>query len=163
LEVTDIMADMQVHDISMHMDDERGIFIHIIKENEDFRKKERSSQIYRAMGNTAWGRMAFDNEFAYNDLSNIGRKQMKQYKPVTGFIYKTHKWYVYMKEGQYFLTSSPNNIVELYDLNKENDQKRFWFDHGYDLRNECIEGNMTFSTYSMYDLIVNYRKIFNVN
>lgn len=163
LEVTDIMADMQVHDISMHMDDERGIFIHIIKENEEFRKKERASQIYKAMGNTAWGRMAFDNEFAYNDLSNIGRKQMKQYKPVTGFIYKTNKWYVYMKEGQYFLTSSPNNIVELYDLNKENDQKRFWFDHGYDLRNECIEGNMTFSTYSMYDLIVNYRKIFNVN
>ena len=115
------------------------------------------------MGNTAWGRMAFDNEFAYNDLSNIGRKQMKQYKPVTGFIYKTHEWYVYMKEGQYFLTSSPNNIVDLYDLNRENDQKRFWSDYGYDLRNECIEGNMTFSTYSMYDLIVNYRKIFNVN
>lgn len=163
LEVTDIVADMQVKGESVYQDPVRGIFIHLINENADFRAKEQESMIYKAMGNTAWGRMAFDNVFAYNDLSNIGRSRLKGYKPITAFIYKDKEWYVYMKEGRYFLTSSPNNIVELFDLSKENDQKRFWMEYAYDLRNECIDGKMIFESYSMYDLIVNYRKIFDVN
>lgn len=162
LEITDIMADMQVKNQALYTDDERGILIHIINENVAFKEKEKQSQIYRAMGNTAWGLMAFDNVFSYNDLSNVGRKHMKGYKPITGFIYKDKSWFVYMREGQYFLTSSPNNIVELYDLSKENDQKKFYHDYAYDLRNECIDGKMVFESYSMYDLIVNYRKIFDV-
>ena len=47
-----------------------------------------------------------------------------------------------------------------YDLNKENDQKRFWLENGIDLRCECINGNMLFDTYTMYDIIVNYKKFF---
>lgn len=163
LEVTDIMADMQVKNEPVYTDPDRGILIHIISDNKEFQEKEKKSQLYKAMGNTAWGKMAFDNVFAYNDLSNVGRSRLKGYKPITAFIYKDKEWYVYMKEGKYFLTSSPNNISDKYDLNKENDQKRFWTDQVYDLRNECIEGNMKFESYSMYDLIVNYRKIFNIN
>lgn len=163
LEITDHMADMQVKGMSQYYDIERGIYVHIINENLEFQKKERESQIYKAMGNTAWGRMAFENKFAYNDFTNVGRVNMKGYKPVTSYIYKDVQYYVYMKEGQYYLCTSANNKTDVYDLAKENDQKRFWYDRVYDLRNECIEGNMIFEAYTMYDLIMNYKKIFNIN
>lgn len=163
LEITDQMADMQVKKEEIHYDANRGIFIHIIKNNEQFDKKERESQIFKAMGDTAWGRMAFGNEFAYNDFTNVGKVALKGYKPITSYLYKDIQYYVYMKEGQYYLCTSANNKTDVYDLSRENEQKRFWFDQVYDLRNECIEGHMIFESYSMYDLIMNYKKIFNIN
>lgn len=163
LEITDKMADMQIKNESLYFDDYRGILIHIINENIDFQQKEKESQIYKAMGNTSWGQMAFNNTFSYNDFTNVGRQQMKGYKPITAFIYKNKSYYIYMKEGKYFCTYSKNEKVELYNLKLENDQKKFWYDYCIDLRNECIEGNMIFETYTMYDLIMNYKKIFNVS
>ena len=55
----------------------------IIDENVEFREKEKQSMIYKAMGNTAWGKMAFDNTFAYNDITNVGKVNMKGFKPIT--------------------------------------------------------------------------------
>lgn len=163
LEITDTMADMQVKHENIRMDNERGIFIHIIGENKAFQEKEKQSQIYKAMGKTSWGRMAFNNEFAYNDFTNVGRVNMKGYKPITSYIYKGKQYYIYMKEGQYYATTSANNKTPVFDLSRENEQKRFWFEHVYELRNECIDGKMIFESYSMYDLIMNYKKIFNIN
>ena len=163
LEVTDIMADMQVHDISMHMDEERGIFIHIIKENEEFRKKERASQIYKAMGNTAWGRVAFGNEFAYNDFSNIGRISLKGHRPVAELIYKGKPCYIYRKEGnKYYVCNAKAPCKKTYNIDKEMDRIAFYLDLGLTIRSACIDGLCTFEKYSMYDLIVNYKKRFKI-
>ncbi|MBR5004524.1 MAG: hypothetical protein IKY14_03575, partial [Erysipelotrichaceae bacterium] len=49
-----------------------------------------------------------------------------------------------------------------YDLNRENEQKLFYINHQIDLRDECINEKMKFQKYSMYDLIINYTKIFNI-
>ena len=49
-----------------------------------------------------------------------------------------------------------------FNLNRENEQKLFYSDYGIDLRLSCIEERMKFEKYSMYDLIVNYKKFFNV-
>ena len=160
LEITDQMADMQVKKKSIYYNEERGIFVHIINDNYEFKQKEMESQIYKAMGDTAWGRMAFNNEFAYNDFTNVGRIRLKGYKPVTGVIYKNNRWYVYMKDGQYYMCTSRNDQIELYNLNLENDQKLFYTEYAIDLRNECIDGRMIFESYSMYDLIINYKKMF---
>lgn len=160
LEVTDEMAQMQVTKQPIYYNEYRGILVHIINDNIEFKKTEMESQIYKAMGDTAWGRMAFNNEFAYNDFTNVGRLRLKGYKPVTAIRYKNYNWYVYMKEGQYYMTTSRSEQVKLYNLNLENDQKLFYTEYAIDLRNECINGKMLFESYSMYDLIINYKKIF---
>jgi len=49
-----------------------------------------------------------------------------------------------------------------WDLNKENHQKLFWVEYGQELRVDCIEDNFKFEKYTMYDLIMNYKKFFNV-
>ena len=44
----------------------------------------------------------------------------------------------------------------------ENEQKAFYIQHGIDLRTACIEERFKFQSYSMYDLIIHYKKIFNI-
>lgn len=162
LEITDIVANMQVLDHTIFEQSNRGIFIHRINDNEEFQEKEKESLIYKAMHETDWGRMAFGNEFAYNDFTNVGKLQMKGFKPWVSIIYKRKQWYVYMKEGLYYMTTSRNDKAKVFNLNLENEQKLFYTEYGIDLRNECINGKMIFETYTMYDVIVNYKKFFKL-
>lgn len=163
LEITDHVAQMQLTGQEILYFEHRGILIHIIKDNPDFSKKEKESKIYAAMGETNWGRMAFDNEFAYNDFSCIGRTQLKGYKPVCSMSYKNDNYYIYNKDGNYYMTKSAHDKkTEIYNLNRENDQKLFFANYNYELREKCIEGKMIFETFTMYDLIINYKKHFIV-
>lgn len=162
LEVTDIVAEMQNRGEEKRMLDDRGILIHIIKDHPEFYKKEKDSMLYKSMGQTAWGQMAFENKFAYNDLSNIGRTSLKGYKPVCAVSYKHDNYYIYMKEGQYYMCRSRHDSDNIYNLNRENDQKLFFSEYVFELREACIEGKMLFETYTMYDLIINYKKFFKM-
>lgn len=161
LEVTDIIADMQIYNIENTYIEDRGIFIRILRPDKEFEEQEEQSNIYKAMGNTAWGQMALKNTFAYNDFSNVSKAQIKGYAPRCSFIYKHKKYYIYQRQEKYYVTYSAFNAKKPeYNLDLENDQKRFYFDFAIDLREECINGNMLFESYTMYDLIVNYHKIF---
>ena len=77
--------------------------------------------------------------------------------------FKNKDFYVYRRaDGLHYMCSSKGPASYEWDLNKENDQKLFWIEHGQELRVICIEGNMKFEKYSMYDLIVNYKSFFKV-
>lgn len=163
LEITDIIAEMQIRDEEYFHIEERGILIHLIHDNAEFLDKEKNSLIYKAMSNTAWGRMAFDNSFAYNDFSSISKTYLKGYRCQLHVHYKENDYYIYMKDGVYYMCRSLGfPLLGDYDLNLENDQKAFYTDWAIDLRNKCISGKMKFQTYTMYDLIVNYKKFFIV-
>lgn len=163
LEVTDLVAQMQVQEKEFLYLDDRGILIHRIKDNPKFLEKEKESKLFTAMGDTAWGQMAFNNQFAYNDFSAIGRCSLKGYRPVCSCLFKHDNFYIYQKEGHYYMTKSAHDKKDnIYNLNQENGQKSFYYDYVIDLRSECIDGRMTFETYTMYDLIVNFKKHFSV-
>lgn len=161
-ELTDIMVEMQAKDQAVYYDEERGILLRILKDNKEFMEKTKQTQIYKAMGNTAWGKMAFENEFAYNDFTSVGKLNMKGFKPIVSIKYKHNVYYIWMKDGQYYMCSSRNDKCRCYDLNTENGQKAFYIDYVIDLRNECIDGKMIFEKYTMYDILINYRKFFKV-
>ena len=162
LEITDIIADMQIYHIEFTHLKDRGIFIRILRPDEDFEKQEENSPIYKAMGNTAWGQMALKNTFAYNDFTSVGKPQMKGYRPLCSFIYKHKRYYIYQKEKYYITFSAFSAKKPEYNLDLENDQKRFYNDFAFDLRQECISNNMLFESYTMYEIIVNYHKIFTL-
>ena len=160
LEVTDVVAEMSIkHQSALYME-ERGIFIRLLETSEDMLNIEKKTGIYRAMGGTAWGRMAFGNEFAYNDFSNIKRVSLKNYKPLIELNYRSKVFYIYVGPTSYYMTTAKNKCPFVYNLDKEMDQRRFYYEHLLDLVNASIEGRMFFDTYSMYDLIVNYKKRF---
>lgn len=161
LEITDIIADMTIrHKETMYLDN-RGIFIRILQTSEEMMRAEERTGIYKAMKDTAWGHMAFSNEFAYNDFTNVGKMALKGFKPMVQLKYKNKCFYIYLSESKgYYMCSSRNECPVSYDLNTDTGQIAFYYDYAIDLRNECVDGRMQFEKYSMYDMIINYKKRF---
>lgn len=159
-ELTDKMVEMQIKDQEYYYNN--GVLVHMLHTDEQFLKKEKSSVVYETLKNTAWGHMAYDNEFAYNDFSNINHISLKGYSPLCCIIYKMSEYYIYVKDGNYFVTSSRADKVPIYNLNRENDQKRFNLDYRIDIKDACIDNRVVFKSYVMYDLIMNYTDIFKL-
>lgn len=162
LEVVDIMADMNASGERYHY--ERGIMLHHITGDEFPRSEEEKTGIYEAMINTAWGQKAFEGVFANNDFSNVVPMSLKGMRCMYHLHYrKTNDAYIYLgNNGMYYMTDSPNKALFEFDLDKENDQKKFYLERGIDLKNFCVNGKMKFKKYSMYDLIINFKKFYDV-
>ena len=161
LELTDTISDMAAKQIECNYDKERSIFIRLLKTPDAMKKKEAQTGLYKSMINTQWGRMAFDNDFGYNDFSRIKRVALKGYTPLCSLTYKLKTWYVYINEaGIYYITNSRAHVEKEYNLNTETGAKCFYYDFVIDLINAAIEDKMYFEKYGMYDLIMNYKKRF---
>lgn len=161
LDIVDDMINLQASGKSHYYIEDRGIVLHRIIDDEIALGEDEESGIYKAMKNTAWGMKAFGGEFSNNDFSNVGKVNLKQFHPVTGWTYKNKNCYVYMKDGYYFFTDSRAD-VKLYNLNHENDQKKFYYDYVLDLRVDCYEGKCTFKSYTYYDILMNYKHFFKL-
>lgn len=162
LEITDKLVDMQVNHSSYFKDTDRGIFVHQIRDNEAFLEEEKKSMIYKAMANTQWGQMALSNDFAYDDFSAVKKSNLKGFIPLLCVHHKSKYYYIYNKEGLYYMTLAPAKGVRNYDLKIENQQKAFYVDWVLDLQEAAIDDRVMFEQYSMYDLIMNYRSFFKI-
>ena len=98
-------------------------------------------------------------------FSNVVPRKIKRSKPILEIQFKTHLYYIYLNEEKafYYMTSTPAKARTTYNLNRENEQKRFYYDYLIDLHDACINERFKFEKYSMYDLIMNYKKFFNVS
>lgn len=163
LELADVMVDMGTKNENVRYLEDRGILIHKIEDINGFREQEAKNPIYKAMRGTKWAKMSLDNDFAYNDFSAVGRMSLKGMKCLLLVHRGQRTYYIYVGDAGYYMTyRKSNNFVYYYDLDRENDQKRFYVDECIDLRQECIDGRMRFETYEMYDLIVNYKDFYKV-
>lgn len=145
---------------------ERGIMLHHIINEEvpAVRMQDNQLGIYKAMKNTAWGKKTFEGEFANNDFSNVCKMSLKSMVGFCKLEYKAHNYYIYLRpsDGMYYMTDSPVKCQYEYNLYKENDQKRFYTELYFVLREACVNDLFKFKKYSMYDLIINYKKFFAV-
>lgn len=165
LEIVDDMAQLSWSGKTHYYNRDRRILLHHITQQEiPLTGDELHSGIFMMMKGTAWAQKAFFGDFANNDFSNVKQMSIKNMQCIHKVRYKTHDMYIYRRpsDNMHYMTSSKGPFVYEWDLNKENDQKLFWIEHGQELRVECIEGNMKFEKYSMYDIIVNYKKFFKV-
>lgn len=164
LEITDLVADMVQSGTFKYYDPERYIFIHLLEDDPEFIDAEAGTGIYKAMKTTRWGQMTYNNKFAYNDFSSVKRRALKGYQCVCAYIYKDETIFIYYNNGAYYITSSRSNArsFRIYDLNRENEQKAFWYDWLMDLRQACINDQVFFEKYSYYDLIINYKHLFRL-
>ena len=165
LEVTDVLAEMiEANQHECYLAN-KGIVLLLLQTPESFIDAEKDTSIYRALINTEWGRMAYGNEFAYNDRSNVRRQRLKGFRPWMQLKYKNRNWYGWRSDNGniYFCGSAfkpPENMI--FDLSKENDQKRFYRDWYFEIKAATMENRVTFETYSMYDVIVNFKQFYRV-
>ena len=162
LEITDLIADMSIKGQETVYIDDRGIFIRILKTSDAMKAAEAKTGIHRAMQGTAWGNMAFENEFGYNDFSNIKKVALKGYRPIVELTYKQKKIYIYNNGYDYYICHSPGKCENVYNLNLEMDIRAFYLDFVIDLLNASTRGLVKYEKYSYYDIIVNYKRRFIV-
>lgn len=158
LEITDIIADMQAGKVEYKKD--RDILIHVMP---DMYIDYSESPVYKAMKNTAWGKMAYENSFAYDDVSNVTNKSIKGFTPVCEIKYENNEsWFLYRKNGEFIMNTSRAAKVPVYDLSRDNDVKRFNYDVRIRLLDALIDSKIVFSKYTMYYVINNFTKIYRV-
>ena len=162
LEITNRLVDMQNSRLSIFVDDVRGIFVHQLFDNQAFMEQEKKSQIYKAMGDTEWGRMALNNEFGYDDFTAVHKSNLKGYRPYSAFIYKNKSYYIWVNDSMFYVTLARCKGVRRYNLNIENERKSFYLNIVLDLQEASIEGRVLFEQYTLYDLIMNYREVFKL-
>lgn len=162
LEITDDVVDM----ISAG-DDIRQIGRKLVVLVDDsklaIKKDEAKTLIYEDMKNTVWGHVTFDNEFARNDISCVGTTSLKHMSCRCSVIYKNECWYIYQKENKFYVCSSRSNKVPIeYDLNFESTRKPFYLKECTTLINAYHKGNILFSKFRMYDVIIHFKKFFQI-
>ena len=165
LEVVDIMAEMQATGVNIYYDAERGILFHHITSEELPQTELELHDMYRVMNGTAWAEKSFGGQFSQNDFSAVKKLPMKHMRCMYHLKYRRrNNAYIYIsnKTGQFYMCSKPGNYIASYDLDRENQQKKFYFDHLLRLREQCINDNFAFEKYSYYDLIINYTKFYDL-
>lgn len=165
LEITDDMADLtQSGNTHLYLE-ERGILLHHITNDEIPIKESEKSGIYKAMGHTSWGSKTFDGLFSNNDFSNVQKLSLKGFKPMIHIHYKTFDWFIYLNQdtSMWYCCESFQKCPFSYDLNRENEQKKFFYEWYIDLFECCRNDRFRFLKYTMYDtLIKSFKKLFKI-
>ena len=160
LELTDTIMDMLAKGQQERVLYERGIFIRLL--TSEVRDTDKRTGVYRATEGTAWNRMAFENEFSYNDFSCVKRVSLKGMIPDCAYIYKGKKHYIYVGDNGWYVTDSAHQNANIYNLDTETGQRLFYAERVIDIVNDTIEGRGYYAEYTMYDLFMNYKKRFTV-
>ena len=165
LEIVDDMADLSASGNTHLYIEDRDILLHHITNEEVPEGRGEEIGIAKGMRGTAWYDKSFNGNFVHNDFTNVVDRSIKRSTPLIELYYKTHTYFIYYNEDKdrYYMTTTPAKARYYYNLNRENEQKKFYYDFLIDLVEACVEERFKFAKYSMYDLIINYRKFFNVN
>lgn len=82
LEITDIVERMSLRGEESCMLKERGILI-LLPDSKQVIEKRKQSALFRAIGGESkFARMAYGNEFAYNDYTDVYNCPIAEYKPI---------------------------------------------------------------------------------
>lgn len=164
-ELVDDMAELSFRKESHYYNRDRKILLHHITNQEiPLSDAELNSDMFCLMKGTSWAQKAFFGDFANNDFSNIKKISIKGMRCIHRIKYKNKYLYIYRRDrdNMHYMTYAKGPFMFDWDLNKENHQKLFWVEYGQELRVNCIEDNFKFEKYTMYDLIMNYKKFFSV-
>lgn len=161
-EIVDDVAEMVLHGKDTLYIEDRQILIRILENNPLFDEVEHNSALYKAMGQTAWGHVAFNNEFAYDDFTNVKKRSLKGYSCICRLDYKKKDYYIYRREdGRYYMTRTRTRYYKYsYDLDSISERRRFFQECWCQLNMAIIERMFDFETFGMFDIIFNYREMF---
>ena len=163
LEIIDDIADLNASGVSHRLTDRNMLLHHITNEEVPITDNEMEG-IYEGMKGTAWWDKAFGGYFSGNDFSNVSKRSIRRSVPLIHLVYRKHDYYIYFNEekSRYYMCTTPAKCQYNFNLDRENEQKLFYYEFAIDLRDACMEERFKFEKYSMYDLLINYRKFFDI-
>lgn len=162
LEITDDVVDMINHGEDIRVIG-RKLVVLVDDSKLQVAKDEKKTLIYQDMKDTMWGRVSFNNEFARNDISCIGFTSIKKMICRCSVTYKNETWYIYQKDEKFYVCASKSNKIPVeYDLNFESTRKPFYLKEVVALVNAYHKGNILFAKFRMYDVIIHFKKFFDI-
>lgn len=82
LNITDVVERMSLRGEEARILKDRGIMV-LLPESKAIIDKRKKTALYKAIGgDSKFSRMAFENEFAYNDYTDVCTKPLKEYRPL---------------------------------------------------------------------------------
>ena len=82
LNITEIVERMSIRGEEVRILKDRGVMI-LLPDSKAVTDKRKRTALYKAVGgDSKFARMAFDNEFAYNDYTDVAVKPIAEYKPL---------------------------------------------------------------------------------
>lgn len=165
LELVDRVVEMQMQDESIYKDLDKGIYLERLKAAESFLEVAEKMQIYKAMAGTKWADMALNNNFAFDDFSQVQKSNLKYMICRCSFSIKKQTYYIYSKEdGSFYVTRSASNLKGLkhYNLDKKGHAAAFYYDFVIDIKDALMRDKVTFDSYVSYERIINFKKYYDI-
>lgn len=82
LNITDVVEKMAIRGEESRILKDRGIMI-LLPDSTQIMAKRKNTALYRAIGgDSKFSRMAYGNEFAYNDYTDVKTRPIKEYRPL---------------------------------------------------------------------------------
>lgn len=131
--------------------DDRGLAIHIMKDNPRFVEQKQKTALYRLTEGTTFNEMALHNSFAYNDFSDVKHLDLKGYEPVVGL----GKAWIYKKKGeQRFYVTYAEARVPHYTYGNELDKYAFNRIIGVKLFDLSMVHAITYESYELKEMVL---------
>lgn len=142
---------MKRNNIIFWADDSRGLLLCNV-EGSPISERKKQTALGRLTAGTDFYKMAYDNEFAFDDFSNIESRSLREYRPVVQVgeicIYK-HK-----SRQEYYVSEHTSGGPETYGVS---DREVEAFSRGAGkLRDAYLEGRMVFENYLTKVLFLKY-------
>ena len=130
---------------------ERGLAIHLINDNQEFREQKAKTALYKLSKGTTFYDMSLNNEFAFNDFSLTGYRSLKGYRPICHYGIA----YIYKKKGdnELYVTYAPA-ACEGYDPDRDYEKRMFLQKYMDDLCKYYVAGAITFESYELKSMIL---------
>ena len=107
LNITDIVEKMTLRGEESRIIKERGIMV-ILPDSKQIIEKRKKGALYKAIGgNSKFSKMAYENEFAYNDYTDVASKPLQEYNAfisiqglLTIYLHKSDKTLYVVKDSR---------------------------------------------------------------
>ena len=124
---------------------DRGLAIHLLEASEEFVEKKKKTAIMRLMKGTDYERMALGNEFAFNDFSLIGFRNLKGMKPLVTLNGST----IFYNNNHFYYSYALNKTVKRYDTRMEQERMAFNREYLAILEDAYMDNRLTFESYAL--------------
>ena len=124
---------------------DRGLAVHLLEATEEFVEKKKKTAVMKLMQGTDYYNFALGNQFAFNDFSLIGYKNLKGMKPLVTLNGST----IFMNNGHFYYSYAVNKTVRSYDTRREQERMAFNREYLYLLEDAYMDNRLTFESYAL--------------
>lgn len=125
---------------------DRAIALHLLEDSEELKVCRDKRAIAKISKGTTYADMAYNNDFAYNDFSNVGYRKVTGYIPIAALNDIT----IYSQKGsnRLYLSYTPAKCPRL-DGNRDNELLLFKKKYSGRLYNAFVNNRITFESYEI--------------